>query len=86
MPRDAAVQLYFGLGAYRIGVGDESSTPSDEWTSGSNLAKMAKTLAEKGAGGYALYRYDSLYRAGEQQALAAAECEALRAYHAQLNA
>ena len=86
MPRDAAVQLYFGLGAYRIGVGDESSTPSDEWTSGSNLARMAKTLAEKGAGGYALYRYDSLYRAGEQQALAAAECEALRAYHAQLNA
>ena len=40
MPRDAAVQLYFGLGAYRIGVGDESSTPSDEWTSGSNLARM----------------------------------------------
>ena len=86
MPRDAAVQLYFGLGAYRVGAGDESSTPSQEWQSGSNLARMAKTLDEKGAGGYALYRYDSLYRAGEYQALAAAECEALRQYHAQRSA
>ena len=86
MPRDVAVQLYFGLGAYRVGAGDESSTPSQEWQSGSNLARMAKTLDEKGAGGYALYRYGSLYRAGEYQALAAAECEALRQYHAQRSA
>lgn len=79
MPRDASVSLAFGLGAYRIGEGDGSSVESDEWTSGHNLADMARTLSARGADGYALYRYASLYGGGAYAALAQAECEALRA-------
>ena len=77
MPRAPEVRLCFGLGAYRVGAGDGSSTPSQEWTSGHNLADMAATLREKGADGYALYRYDSLYRAGDYQTYADSECAAL---------
>ena len=50
MPRAEGVQLYFGLGAYRIGDGDGSSAPSEEWNSGRNLADMAAALAQNGYG------------------------------------
>ena len=66
-----------GLGAYRIGAGDGSATESGEWASGHNLADMARTLSVRGADGYALYRYASLYSGGEYAALMQAECAAL---------
>ena len=65
-PRDASVALYVGLGAYRIGEGDGSSQESGEWQSGINLAKMVKFLREAGADGYAVYRYDNLFRGPSQ--------------------
>ena len=77
MPRDDSVSLAFGLGAYRIGAGDGSATESGEWASGHNLADMARTLPVRGADGYALYRYASLYSGGEYAALMQAECAAL---------
>ena len=77
MPRDDSVSLAFGLGAYRIGAGDGSATESGEWASGHNLADMARTLSVRGADGYALYRYASLYSGGEYAALMQAECAAL---------
>lgn len=77
LPRDASVSLAFGLGAYRIGDGDGSGTPSTEWQSGHNLADMARLLAARGADGYALYRYEQLFCSGEYAELAAAECAAL---------
>lgn len=79
MPRDPAVHLAFGLGAFRVGAGDGSAASSEEWLSGHNLADMVASLREKGADGYALYRYDSLYRAGEFQSIADAEAAALTA-------
>ncbi len=77
MPRAEGVSLYFGLGAYRIGDGDGSSAPSGEWTSGRNLADMARSLAKNGYG-YSLYRYASLFANSAWPDLAAAECAALR--------
>ena len=77
MPRDASVSLAFGLGAYRIGDGDGSWAESEEWQSGHNLADMARLLAARGADGYALYRYEQLFRSGQYAELAAAECAAL---------
>ena len=77
LPRAAGVRLYAGLGAYRIGAGDGSATESGEWASGHNLADMARTLSVRGADGYALYRYASLYSGGEYAALMQAECAAL---------
>ena len=41
------------------------------------LADMARTLSVRGADGYALYRYASLYSGGEYAALMQAECAAL---------
>ena len=38
---------------------------------------MARTLSARGADGYALYRYASLYSGGEYAALMQAECAAL---------
>ena len=38
---------------------------------------MARTLSVRGADGYALYRYASLYSGGEYAALMQAECAAL---------
>ena len=76
MPRAQGVELYFGLGAYRIGDGDGSAAASDEWSSGHNLADMAATLAQRGYG-YSLYRYASLFANSAWPDLAAAEREAL---------
>ncbi len=77
MPRDESVSLYFGLGAYRIGDGDGSSTPSQEWQSGHNLADMVNTLAQNGYG-YSLYRYANLFANTAYPELAQAECAALQ--------
>ena len=80
MPRAGEAALYFGLGAYRIGVGDgganEDST--SQWATGSALARQVGDLRTWGAGGYALYRFDSLFGPAQNE-LAGAECAALAA-------
>lgn len=75
--RAESVSLAFGLGAYRIGEGDGSSTQSDEWQSGHNLADMVRTLSAHGADGYGVYRYESLFGGGEYAALRESEQKAL---------
>ena len=79
-PRAADVALYFGLGAYRVGVGDGGSNENSlsGWSTGRALADQVAFLREQGAGGWALYRYGSLF-GPEQTSLAAAECAALAA-------
>ena len=79
-PRAADVALYFGLGAYRVGVGDGGSNENSlsDWSTGRALADQVAFLREQGAGGWALYRYGSLF-GPEQTSLAAAECAALTA-------
>ena len=79
-PRAADVGLYFGLGAYRVGTGDGGANADSvsQWQTGSALAKQAASLHTWGAGGWALYRYGSLFGA-EQNSFAAAECAALQA-------
>lgn len=79
MPRCEEVSLMFGLGAYRIGTGDGSSTQSDEWSSGRNVADMLSTLGEKGSTGYGLYSYQHLFGNSEYTDLAASECNAIKA-------
>ena len=72
--------LYFGLGAYRIGVGDGGANPDSVsgWSTGDALARQVQDLRGQNAGGWALYRYGSLFGAGAPEQ-AAAECAALRA-------
>ena len=79
-PRAEGVALYFGLGAYRVGVGDGGSNENSlsGWSTGRALADQVAFLREQGAGGWALYRYGSLF-GPEQTSLAAAECGALAA-------
>ena len=79
-PRAADVALYFGLGAYRVGVGDGGSNENSlsDWSTGHALAGQVAFLREQGAGGWALYRYGSMF-GPEQTSLAAAECAALAA-------
>lgn len=48
------------------------------WSTGSALAAQIKDLRQQAAGGWALYRYGSLF-GPEAPALAEAECAALRA-------
>ena len=64
MPRAENVALYFGLGAYRIGTGDGGANEDSvsQWSTGSALARQVADLRAQGAGGWALYRYDSLFR------------------------
>ena len=80
MPRADSTALYFGLGAYRIGVGDGGTNADSvsQWSTGEALARQVEDLRSRGAGGWALYRYGSLFGPGEN-ALAAAECAALAA-------
>lgn len=73
--RADTVALYVGLGAWRIGEGDGSAQPSEEWQSGNNLSRMVTTLRAAGAGGYAIYRYGSLWN--DAVPLCAAELQAL---------
>ena len=77
LPRAAGVQLYVGLGAYRIGAGDGSDTGA-EWASGRALADQLNLLAGLGIQGCALYRYGSLYTNVDYPELAAAEREAIQ--------
>ena len=79
-PRAGDVALYFGLGAYRVGTGDGGANPDSVsgWSTGSTLAAQVKDLRQQAAGGWALYRYGSLF-GPEASALAEAECAALRA-------
>ena len=74
MPRAADVALYFGLGAYRIGVGDGGANPDSttQWSTGNALARQVSDLRSQNADGWALYRYDSLFRSSVPEL---AECE-----------
>ena len=78
-PRAGDVALYFGLGAYRVDTGDGGANPDSVsgWSTGSALAVQVKDLRQQAAGGWALYRYGSLF-GPEAPALAEAECAALR--------
>lgn len=80
LPRTESVQLAFGLGAYRIGDGDEGdiSGPGTEWCTGHALATQATTLRPLGASGAALYRYDFLFANTLYPTLAEQEIAALR--------
>ena len=80
MARAGDVALYFGLGAYRIGVGDggANADSTSQWATGSALARQTADLRSRGAQGWALYRYDSLFGPARND-LAAAECAALAA-------
>ena len=80
LPRAESTALYFGLGAYRVGVGDGGSNENSlsGWSTGRALADQVAFLREQGAGGWALYRDGSLF-GPEQTSLAAAECGALAA-------
>ena len=77
LPRAAGVQLYAGLGAYRIGAGDGSDSGS-EWVSGHALADQLALLARSGITGVGLYRYASLFDNPNYPALAESEAAALR--------
>lgn len=76
LPRSQNVQLYAGLGAYRIGAGD-GSTAAGEWVSGHALASQIQMLHTLGIRGAALYRYDSLFANTSYPELAAQERDAL---------
>ena len=80
LPRAESTALYFGLGAYRVGVGDGGANADSvsQWCTGSALARQVADLRSAGAGGWALYRYGSLFRSDES-GLAAAERAALTA-------
>ena len=80
LPRAESTALYFGLGAYRVGVGDGGANADSvsQWYTGSALARQVTDLRSAGAGGWALYRYGSLFRSDES-GLAAAERAALTA-------
>lgn len=80
MPRAAGVALYFGLGAWRVGAGDGGANADStaQWCTGSALARQVQDLRTRGAQGWALYRYGSLFGA-DQDGYAAAECAALAA-------
>ena len=80
LPRAESTALYFGLGAYRVGVGDGGANADSvsQWCTGSTLARQVTDLRSTGAGGWALYRYGSLFRSDES-GLAAAERAALTA-------
>ena len=77
MPRDSQVQLYVGLGAYRIGDGDGSDLEG-EWTAGNALARQVEALDRLGIHGVALYRYDSLFANSRWPELAGQEVCALQ--------
>ena len=80
LPRAESTVLYFGLGAYRVGVGDGGANADSvsQWCTGSALARQVTDLRSAGVGGWALYRYGSLFRSDES-GLAAAERAALTA-------
>ena len=80
-PRAADVALYFGLGAYRVGVGDGGSNENSlsGWSTGRALADQVAFLREQGAGGLGPVPVRVRLFGPEQTSLAAAECGALAA-------
>ena len=75
-PRAAGVKLYIGLGAYRIGDGDGGANDQSEWSRGDNLMRMISTInSTYGIDGFALYRYDNLFKNGNYAALAQSEVD-----------
>ena len=72
------VQLYIGLGAYRIGTGDGGANQQDEWSNGHNLADMITVInANPDLQGYALYSYNSLFDTSEYGQLKNSEVESI---------
>jgi len=61
-----------------VGDGGANADSVSQWCTGSALARQVTDLRSAGAGGWALYRYGSLFRSDES-GLAAAECAALTA-------
>lgn len=81
LPRSEQVQLYIGIGVYRIGAGDGGANNQAEWMSGNNVAKMVQFARETdGVNGYALYRY---YHVFMNEELNLQEREALQAVNAE---
>ena len=73
-----SVQLYIGLGAYRIGAGDGGFNQQNEWSSGHNLADMITVInANPDLRGYALYSYNSLFDTSEYGQLKNSEVESI---------
>lgn len=77
LPRADGVELYIGLGAYRIGAGDGSTADTGEWQTGHALADQLDALEELGIRGVGLYRYASLWGNPDWPDLAEQEREAL---------
>ena len=61
-----------------MGDGGANADSVSQWCTGSALARQVTDLRSAGAGGWALYRYGSLFRSDES-GLAAAERAALTA-------
>ena len=75
-PRATSVKLYIGLGAYRIGDGDGGANDQSEWQRGDNLMRMISTVNSiDGIDGFALYRYDNLFKNSKYASLAQSEVE-----------
>ncbi len=73
-----SVQLYIGLGAYRIGNGDGSYLDNGEWQTGDNLKRMIDVVnANPDLDGWALYSYNSLFNNADYPDLRAAEAGAI---------
>lgn len=73
-PRHSSVKLHIGLGAYRIGAGDGGANDQSEWSSGYNLMKQINALnANSNISGFALYRYDNLFKNSEYASFAQSE-------------
>ena len=70
MVRDSGVKLYVGLAPYKLGQEDKwaGEDGKEEWkTSQSLLARQIQAAREQtGYGGFALFRYGSLFTPGEQ--------------------
>lgn len=78
-PRHSSVKLNIGLGAYRIGAGDGGANDQSEWSSGYNLMKQINTLTANGnVSGFALYRYDNLFKNTQYAELAKSEREHIK--------
>lgn len=72
------MQLYIGLGAYRIGEGDGGANSQEEWYTGENIARMIQvTKANPKLSGYGIYSYNSLFDPSGNQGLKASEVQAI---------
>ena len=72
------MQLYIGLGAYRVGEGDGGANNQEEWYTGENIARMIQvTKANPKLSGYGIYSYNSLFDPSGNQGLKASEVQAI---------